>query len=254
MTDVLPGAGRVALVTGAGRGIGKGIASRLAAEGYALGLTAEDSLQETEDLVRQEARRSFSAVADFTRPSAAIEFVEQAVSELGRVDVLVNNAGFTLTKAFTDTSEDELDAVFNVNFKAGYLAARTAVRHMRRQGGGSIINISSIHSRMGMPDHSAYAATKGAINAYTRELATELAEHGIRVNAILPGLVEVERYFQIPGYTSDKGAEMVPIGRPGKPADIAAMVAFLAHPEAGFVTGECIGVDGGSGVNMPIRL
>lgn len=245
---------RVALVTGARHGIGRGIALRLAAEGFDLGLTAEAPLDETAALVRKEGRRAVAVVADFRKPSAGAAVVEQVAGELGRLDVLVNNAGFTLTKPIEETSEQDLLDTFSINFFAAYLAARAAIPHMRANGAGVVVNVSSIHSRLGKTGHSAYAATKGAMNAWTRQLAIELAGEGIRVNAVLPGLIETERYFDNPDYTSEKGGRLIPVGRPGTPADVAAAVAFLTRPEASFITGACLSVDGGSGAEMPIRI
>ncbi len=244
----------VALVTGARHGIGRQIALRLAAEGFDLGLTAEAPLDETADLVEKEGRRAVPVVADLRQPSTGAEVVDRVAGELGRLDVLVNNAGFTLSKPIEQTSEQELLDTFSINFFGAYLAAKAAIRHMRANGSGVIVNISSIHSRLGKTGHSAYAATKGAMNAWTRELAIELAGDGIRVNAILPGLIETERYFDNPDYTSEKGGRLVPAGRPGVPADVAAAVAFLVRPEASFITGACLSVDGGSGVEMAIRI
>jgi glucose 1-dehydrogenase len=248
------GSTRVALVTGASQGIGAAIAKRLASDGFDLGLTAESPVDDTARAVEDAGRRVVTVTADFTDASTAAGVVEEVAEGLGRLDVLVNNAGWTLTKPLEDTTDDEFDAVMSINLKAGWVAARAAAPLMREAGGGSIVNVSSVHGIRGMRDHSVYAASKGAVDALTRQLAIELAPHRIRVNAVRPGLIEVERYFEDGTYTSEKGGEAVPIGRPGKPADVAEAVSFLAGDRSGFITGHILDVDGGSAAAMPAQL
>ncbi|HVL80364.1 MAG TPA: SDR family oxidoreductase [Actinomycetota bacterium] len=245
---------RVAVVTGAAIGIGRAIACRLAADGFDMGLTAEQPMDETVARCEKEGVRVVSRVADLTDPWAAEEVVDALVAELGRIDVLVNNAGVTISGPVGETSREQMEMMFAINVQAAWVAIRAAARHMRSGGGGSIVGVSSIHGSRGMGDHSVYAATKGAVDALTRQLAIELAQHAIRVNAVRPGLIETERYFDDPGYDTDRAGRAVPIGRVGTPADVAAAVSFLASPDAGFITGQVLGVDGGSEAEMPRAL
>ena len=145
--------------------------------------------------------------------------------------MLVNNSGVTKTRDPLALTEPEYDELFDVNVRAAYFCAQRSVPHLERRG-GSIVNVSSIHGGAGFPGHAAYAATKGALNAFTRALAMDLAPKKIRVNAVAPGLIEVPRYFEMPGYSSEHTARRVPWGRMGEPADVARVVAFLVSPAA----------------------
>jgi NAD(P)-dependent dehydrogenase (short-subunit alcohol dehydrogenase family) len=171
--------------------------------------------------------------------------VDETVAALGSIDILVNNSGVTRAIPFLETTEELYDEQFDLNIKGYFFCAQRALSYMEAAGKGTIVNITSVHGRVGAPHHAAYAATKGAIIAFTRSLATELAAQGIRVNAIGPGLIEVPRYFDNPEYTTEFGASRVPIQRVGRPADIADAVAFLVSDEASFITGETLFVDGG---------
>ena len=238
--------GRVAIVTGGGTGIGKGIVRRLASARCRLLVSAANSMVGAEKL-RDELRADGVEVevcrADLRNPDAARSIIASAVETYGQLDILVNNAGFTLDEPFLDGTTERWQEIFNINLMSMITASQDAARHLIEQGSGRIINISSVHGIVHMPGHAIYAATKGGINGFTRSLAVELAPHQVTCNVIAPGAIQVDRYKAQNLEPRAVGAH-IPMRRVGQPAEIAAAVAYLASDEASYVSGEILYVDG----------
>ncbi|CAN5814226.1 glucose 1-dehydrogenase [soil metagenome] len=244
-------AGRKALVTGAGIGIGQGIARELARQGADVVLHFAASKIGADDVVAEILQAGGKATAvggDLRLPTECARVVDQAAQWLRGLDILINNAGVTRAQPFEETTEALYNEMFDLNMKGYFFCAQRAIEYMGE--GSSIVNITSVHGRGGFPNHAAYAGTKGAVIAFTRSLAIELAPRRIRVNAIGPGVVEVPRYADMPGYTTEHGNSVVPLGRVGSPADIAAAATFLASSAAGWITGDTLMVDGGTTARM----
>lgn len=234
---------KVALVTGANTGIGLAIAHRLVDDGWGLGYATQDD----DDKYREpyEELSANGKVAwvngDLSDPKVPQQLVDGVVAKLGRIDLLVNNAGLSTAKPFFDLTVEDFDVTFHVDVRASFLLTQSAARHMRGNGGGCVVNITSVHEHIPRPDFAVYAAAKAALGMLTRATALELAEHGIRVNAVAPGVIATPRNEE----DAQKLNPEVPLGRPGKPEEVAALVAWLASDEAAYVTGASYVLDGG---------
>lgn len=234
---------KVAVVTGANTGIGLAIAQRLLADGYALGYaTADDDPRHEGPFEELKAHGTIHWVwGDLSDPSVPKQLIDGVVSALGRIDLLVNNAGLSTARPFFDLTADDFDLTFSVDVKAAFLLSQAAARHMKDTGGGSIVNITSVHEFIPRPDFALYASAKAALGMLTRGMALELAGHNVRVNAVAPGVIATPRN-EADAQTLDPE---VPLGRPGKPEEVAALVSWLASAEAAYVTGSSYVMDGG---------
>jgi NAD(P)-dependent dehydrogenase (short-subunit alcohol dehydrogenase family) len=252
--------GKRALVTGSDTGIGHEIALEFARQGADVVfhyVQSDSGVKAAVDEVISMGRRSTAFQADFDSLEQVTRLSDQAVEFLGGVNCLVNNAGVTMNRPFLKVTPEQFDKMFHINFRGQYFLTQRVVEDMLQRGGGVICNMSSVHGLQGVPEHTVYAATKGAIIAYTRSLAVELAYRGIRVNAIAPGWVTVENYFKcIPGFTKEMAAEAghkaIPVARCGEPLDIARLAAFLCSDEASFIVGQTIVADGGTTALMSL--
>ena len=248
--------GRHALVTGSGTGIGREIALEFARQGAAVALHYAHSKDGAMSAVKEIKRRGGKAAAfkaDLASVNEARSLAVQAIQFLGGLDVLVNNAGITMNLPFETVTPEQFDTLYHVNVRAQFFLTQKALPALRKRK-GVIINVTSIHAFQGNPQHSVYAGTKGAIVAYTRELAIELAPLGVRVNAIAPGCVVVENYQKaIPDLDVKALGRCIPAGFAGKPLDIARAAAFLASDDARFIVGQTLVVDGGTTSWMPFN-
>ena len=237
---------RVALVTGANTGIGLAIAQRFLADGYALGYaTAGDDAEHTGPLDELRAEHGEDRIAwvygALTDVAVAEQLVSGVVDKLGRIDVLVNNAGIATPKPFFELTVDDFNLTFDLDVRGSFLLAQHAARHMRDQGGGSIVNITSVHEHIPRPNLAVYASAKAALSMLTRSLALELGPFNVRVNAVAPGVIATPRNEEDAKLLNSE----VPLGRPGKPEEVAALVAWLCSDEAAYVTGSSYVIDGG---------
>ena len=236
--------GKVAIVTGASRGIGRAIAVRLAREGCKVVINYNENLkaaQETQDIIGK--KNSAIIKADVGKVSECKKLVAGTLKNFGKIDILVNNAGILIPKQFDEFSEEDWDKTMNVNLKGPFFLSQCAANHMRN---GSIVNISSIRAFKSIRNRVAYAASKAGIIGMTKSLAIELADNKVRVNAVLPGVVATDITRDFPKKILQKFEEAALLKRLAKPEDIANAVAFLASDDAAFIDGETILVDGGT--------
>ena len=239
---------KVALVTGGSRGIGRAIALEFAARGAAVVVNYNKSPESAEEVVKQikdsggKAAAFQADVSDFKQAEALVKFAIETFGDLG---ILVNNAGITRDQLIMMMPEADWDAVINTNLKSTFNCSKAAVKHMMRKRAGRIINIASVAGQMGNPGQTNYSASKGGQIAFTKALAREIATRNITVNAIAPGFVDTEILDAMTPEVLEAALKMVPLGRKGKPEEIAYAAAFLASDESAYITGQVLGVDGG---------
>ncbi len=244
-------ADRTALVSGAARGIGRAIAVRLARGGAAVGLIdISPAIEETARLVRETGHRSAVAIADISDATAAREGVAKIVDELGPIDLLVNNAGIVNNIATVERmSDDAWQKELGVNLTGAFNLVRACIGPMAARGYGRIVNISSVAARGGLARQVGYSSTKAGLLGLTHTVALEYAGKGVTCNAVLPGMVETENVKAMPPEIRDEALAHTPVRRFGEPEEIAALVAFLCGPEAGYITGAEIDISGGGHLN-----
>jgi 3-oxoacyl-[acyl-carrier protein] reductase len=245
-------AGRVAIVTGAARGIGAGTARRLASEGAAVAVLDLDQDAAAKSAAGLDAEKAIGVACNVADAASVQAAVDAVVEQLGKVDVLVNNAGVTRDNLLFKMSEDDWDMVMNVHLRGSFLMSRAVQKHMVAQKYGKILNLSSV-SALGNRGQANYSAAKMGLQGFTRTLALELGPFGINVNAVAPGFIVTDmtddtarRVGVEPEDYRKAAAEVTPVRRVGQPEDIAAAVAFLCSDEASYITGQTLYVDGGA--------
>ncbi|NIH80296.1 SDR family NAD(P)-dependent oxidoreductase [Amycolatopsis viridis] len=244
--------GKVAIVTGAGRGLGRAMAQALAEAGAAVTVAARtrSELDRFVDEVKASGGSALACPTDITDESAVEQMVTATVETFGRVDILVNNSGIVATSALVDQPAAEWDRVIATNLRGTFLATRAVGRHLIAQGSGKVVNIASNFALQGIARHAAYSASKGAIIAFTRSMAVEWAPHGIQVNAIAPGYFATALNADVHG-NPDMLARVVraiPARRMGDPDELKPWLLLLAGPASDFMTGEVVVIDGGQSI------
>jgi len=244
--------GKVAVVTGGARGIGRGIALRLAAEGACVVVNYQGNQTAADEVVSQiEAAggQAMAAQADVRDPAQAQALIDTAKDAYGRVDILVNNAGTTRDTLIMRMSEEDWDVVLDTNLKGTFNCIKAATRQMMRQRYGRIVNITSVAGLVGNAGQVNYASAKAGLIGLTKTVAKELGSRGITCNAVAPGFVRTDLTASLPDDLIQQAVDRTPLGRVGTAEDMAAAVAFLSSDEASFITGQVLAVDGGLAIS-----
>ncbi len=238
--------GRVALVTGASRGIGRAIAKALAARGATIVAAArERNAEPVADEIRGAGGKAEAVTLDVTAAESVDAAVSSTLSRFSRVDVLVNNAGITRDQLMLRMKREDWDAVLSTNLTAAYVCAQAVLKPMVKQRSGRIINITSVVGQAGNAGQANYAASKAGLIGFTKALALEVASRNITVNAVAPGLIETDMTRAISEGAHEAWADRIPLKRLGTPEDVASAVVFLASDEASYITGQVLAVNGG---------
>jgi 3-oxoacyl-[acyl-carrier protein] reductase len=239
--------GKVAIVTGSARGIGREIALRLAEAGANIVISDIADAEPVAEEIKKMGRQSLAVMTDVTSASDVAGLVEKAIEKFGRTDILVNNAGIARDQLLMRMSDEDWEAVLNVNLKSVFLCTRAVLRHMVKQRWGRIISISSIVGIVGNPGQANYASAKAGIIGFTKTIAREVGSRGITANAIAPGFIVSKMTEQLSEEQKGEMLKRIPLGFLGTPRDVAEAVAFLASEEARYITAQVLGVDGGLG-------
>ena len=240
--------GKVALVTGGSRGIGRAIAIRLAAEGAKVAVNYagnKAAAEEVKAIIEKQGGTAHLIQADVSDASAACEMVERIHAELGGLDILVNNAGITRDTLLIRMKDEDFDAVIGTNLKGVYACTKAAARIMTKQRSGRIVNLSSVVGEIGNIGQTNYAAAKAGVIGFTKAAAKEFAARGITVNAVAPGFIDTDMTAVLKDSIREKLIENIPLGALGKPEHVADAVIFLVSDAASYITGQTLNVDGG---------
>jgi 3-oxoacyl-[acyl-carrier protein] reductase len=241
--------GKVALVTGGGRGIGKTITLRLASVGIIVVVNdiSLPSAQAVVDEIKAQGGDGLAIVADVSSSAEVARMVDTAIATYGHIDILVNNAGITRDQLLLRMTESEWDDVLNIDLKSVFLCTRAVLKHMLKERKGRIVSIASIVGLMGNAGQANYAAAKAGIVGFTRSVAKEVASRSITANAVAPGFIETDMTAKLSEKQKQDLMSRIPLGYLGTPQDVAEVVAFLASDEARYITGQVITIDGGMG-------
>ena len=240
--------GKIALVTGASRGIGRAIAIELAKEGATVAINYagnKTAAEEVQNIITDMGGKAMIIQADVSDENSAMNMVEEVIKEFGGIDILVNNAGITRDGLFIRMKEDDWNAVINTNLTGIFNCTKVAAKYMMKKRSGKIINMSSVSGIMGNAGQTNYAAAKAGVIGFTKSLAREMASRGITVNAVAPGFIATDMTAAMPEKAQEHVLASIPLGKMGEPKDIANAVLFLASDKASYITGQVIHVDGG---------